>query len=197
VNFFRHCETFSALLKKTQFTDRAGRPLDPGEAFARLSALAGACREKKGLCHCVGNGASASLAAHFAADAGKNAALRTMVFTDPALITAIGNDLAYSEVYAEPLRRYCGPDDVLLAISSSGNSPNIVAAVTAAREKGAAVLTFSALRPDNAIRSQGDLNVWVPASTYGDAESAHAFLLHHWLDALTDAASAKNGPAHG
>jgi D-sedoheptulose 7-phosphate isomerase len=185
MDWSRHRDAFNELLKNAEFTDRAGAPLAPREAFARLVALAEDCRRRKGFCYCIGNGASASMAAHFAADAGKNAALRTMVFTDPALLTAIGNDIAYTEVYAEPLRRYCGRDDLLFAVSSSGNSPNIVAAVRVARERGAAILTFSAMRPDNAIRALGDVNAWVPADSYGDAESAHAFMLHHWLDALT------------
>ena len=187
MNWFLHCDAFGALLKKAEFTDREGNSLAPQEAFARLTDLAIGCREKQSFCYCIGNGASASMAAHFAADAGKNAALRTMVFTDPALLTAIGNDISYTEVYAEPLRRYCGKDDLLLAVSSSGNSPNIVAAVRTARECGAAILTFSAMRPDNSIRALGDINIWVPASSYGDAESAHAFLLHYWLDDLTSA----------
>ena len=185
MDWLRHCDALGAMLKKTEFTDRAGTSLAPDAAFARLMVLAQGCREKRGLCYCIGNGASATIGAHFAADAGKNAGMRTMVFTDPALLTAIGNDITYVEVYAEPLRRYCGRDDLLLAISSSGNSPNIVAAIRVARERGAAVLTFSAMRPDNAIRVMGDVNAWVPADSYGDAESAHAFMLHHWLDALT------------
>ena len=195
MDWLQHCDAFGVLLKKAEFTDLEGVSLTPQEAFARLMALVEKCRRKGGLCYCIGNGASASMAAHFAADAGKNAALRTMVFTDPALLTGIGNDIAYAEVYAEPLRRYCGRDDLLLAISSSGNSPNIVAAVWTARERGAAILTFSAMRPDNAIRTLGEVNVWVPANAYGDAESAHAFMLHHWLDAI--AGKISQGHEHG
>jgi D-sedoheptulose 7-phosphate isomerase len=60
---------------------------------------------------------------------------------------------------------------------------------------GETVLTFTAMRPDNAIRALGDINAWVPADSYGDAESAHAFLLHHLLDTLTGKMPC--GPEHG
>ena len=130
----------------------------------------------------LGNGASASMASHFAADMAKIGGVRTMVFTDLSLLTAIANDVSYEDVYAEPLKWYMKRKDMVVVISSSGNSPNIVRAVHQAKELGGTVITISAMSENNAIRKSGDLNFYVPAKTYGFAETAHAAILHFWMD---------------
>ena len=124
------------------------------------------------------------MASHFAADVAKNAGIRTYVFTDSALITALANDTRYEEVYAEPLRWYMQKSDMLIAISSSGNSPNVVNAVKTAEQIGGTVITLSAMSPDNSIRKMGDINFYIPAQTYGMAETAHAAILHFWMDSI-------------
>jgi D-sedoheptulose 7-phosphate isomerase len=74
------------------------------------------------------------------------------------------------------------PGDLLATVSSSGNSPNVVNAIAAARKQGLKVITFSGMKPDNKSRRAGDLNFYVPASTYGIVECSHQVLLHAWLD---------------
>jgi len=91
-----------------------------------------------------GNGGSASLASHFACDLGKGITygvserrMRVMSLTDNiALMTAWSNDDGYECVFLEQLRNFCQPDDVLLAISGSGNSPNVLRALEFGRELG-------------------------------------------------------------
>jgi D-sedoheptulose 7-phosphate isomerase len=112
----------------------------------------------------------------------KNAKVRTVSFSDSALLTALGNDLGGDEIFAGALRLYCEKSDALFTISSSGNSPNILKAIDTAVELGLGVVTFSGLRPDNKSRFRGDLNFFVPAKTYGIVECAHQVLLHTWLD---------------
>jgi D-sedoheptulose 7-phosphate isomerase len=73
---------------------------------------------------------------------------------------------------------------MLVAISSSGRSPNILAAVAVANRLALTVVTLSAMAPDNPLRASGSLNVYVPAETYGYAESCHAAILHHWMDTI-------------
>jgi D-sedoheptulose 7-phosphate isomerase len=141
-------------------------------------------RRKKRTLFLVGNGASASMASHFAADLAKNAHLHTQVFSDLALITAISNDLTYENVFSEPLRHSAVKGDMLIAISSSGNSPNIIKAIQTAKRSEVLVVTLSAMKPDNAIRSMGDLNIYISAKTYGSAETCHAAILHYWMDLL-------------
>jgi len=162
--------------------DSDGNYVETNDAFARLTEMTFRVNSDGATIYYLGNGASASMASHFAADMAKNGGGRTMVFTDLSLLTAVANDVSYEDVYAEPLRWYMKKKDMVVAISSSGNSPNIVHAVVQAREIGGTVITISAMREDNTIRKLGDLNFYVSAKTYGLAETAHAAILHFWMD---------------
>ena len=122
------------------------------------------------------------MSSHMAVDWTKNAGVRAVAYNDVAFLTAIGNDLGYDQVFASPVAWYAREGDLLATISSSGNSPNILAAIAAARNQRCRVVTFSGMKSDNASRSRGDLNFFVPAWTYGIVESAHQILLHAWLD---------------
>lgn len=137
----------------------------------------------------AGNGASASMASHFSADIAKNVRTRSMVFTDAALITCVGNDLSYEDVFSEPLSWQMRQGDMVVLVSSSGNSPNVVKAAKRARELRGTVVTLSAMSPENTLRSLGDLNIYVPAQSYSHAETSHAAILHHWIDAVQRARS--------
>lgn len=174
----------SSLLSATSCRDAGRATLAVDEGFRRWADAARAMRDSRNTAHLIGNGASASMASHFAADLAKNAAIRTHVFSDLSLITAMANDLGYVHVFAEPLRQHAEPGDMLVAISSSGRSPNILAAVNVARERKLTVVTLSGMSPDNPLRQAGDLNFHVAAGTYGDIETCHAAILHHWLDML-------------
>lgn len=160
--------------------------LESETAFRQWKEWTQTIRRRKRTVYLIGNGASASMASHIAADLAKNAYVHTEVFSDLSLLTAVGNDLGYEEVFAEPLRRRMNDGDMLIAISSSGNSPNILKAVKTATQLGGFVITLSAMQPDNAMRNLGILNFYVPASTYGLAETCHAAILHHWVDMLTE-----------
>ena len=170
------------LLEDLSVWDSQGTVLKPDEAFSRLTELTFGVRSEGGTVFLLGNGASASMASHFAADMAKTGGVRTMVFTDLSLLTAVANDVSYEDVYVEPLKWYMKRKDMVVAISSSGNSPNIVRAVAQAKKLSGTVITISAMNEDNAIGKLGDLNFYVPAKTYGFAETAHAAILHFWID---------------
>ena len=176
--------TLAELLNTLEVTDAGGTQLDVEAGFSRWVELTRAIREAEGTIYFVGNGASASMASHFSADLAKNAKVHTQVFTDPALVTAIGNDMGYEHVFSEPLRRRAQAGDMLVAISSSGRSPNIVQAADMAAELGMHLVGLSAMAPDNPLRQAGTLSFYVAASSYGNAETSHAAILHHWLDAM-------------
>lgn len=171
-------------LRALSVRDGRGRPLPPGEAFQRWNDLTIALRHADRTVYLIGNGASASMASHMAADLAKNAHVNTQVFTDLALMTAMANDFSYEDVFAESLAQRMRPGDMLVAISSSGNSPNIVKACHVARNLKGSVITVSAMSAENKIRLLGELNYWIPADTYGLAETCHAALLHFWMDGL-------------
>ena len=183
-NWEQNILTVSTILRRLSIRDRSGQELMHDEAIQHWKELALRIRNTWKTVFFVGNGASASLASHFAADIAKNAGVRSKVFTDLSLITAVANDLCYEDVYAEPLRWDMNEGDMLVAISSSGNSPNIVRAVEMTRSLGGIAITLSAMREDNRIRKMGDLNFYVPAQTYGLAETAHAAILHYWMDTM-------------
>ncbi len=181
----RNVICLTTFLEGMVVSDGGGRPLEHDQAFGFWTQATEAIRERAGTVYLVGNGASASMASHLSADLAKNGHLHTEVFSDLSLITAIANDLDYSEVFAVPLRRRMKPGDMLVAISSSGGSPNVLKAASAARELGGLVATLSAMRADNPLRQMGDLNFYVSAPTYGEAETCHAAILHHWMDLVS------------
>jgi len=140
----------------------------------------------KGLIFYCGNGASASMAEHMSHDWFQNAVVNTTTCAEISHVTAISNDVSYADVFSYRVKRILSERDMLVGISSSGNSPNIVNAVKAAKENGAFVITVSGKKSDNAIRQMGDLNFYVPLENYGEVESAHAVLLHSALDYFLD-----------
>lgn len=175
-------DKLSSILYKLSFLGYDGAEYSADEGFKIWQELTIDVREKKRSIYLIGNGASASMASHFAADLAKNAHLHTEVFSDLSLITAISNDIGYEWVFSEPLQRRAKKGDMLVAISSSGNSKNILCAAEIARKIGLKIITLSAMSPQNPLRSSGSLNIYLPAQTYGYAETCHAAILHHWMD---------------
>jgi D-sedoheptulose 7-phosphate isomerase len=181
----KHLKRLSAVDSKTK-----GMPID--EALDLWIDLALSIREKQKTIFLIGNGASASMASHVAADLAKNGQVHTEVFSDLSLITAIANDISYEEVFAEPLRRRMREGDMLVAISSSGQSMNVLKAAEEAKKRGGTLVTLSAMRPDNSLHSKGLINFYVPAMTYGLAETCHAAILHYWIDKIVERNSTVN-----
>jgi D-sedoheptulose 7-phosphate isomerase len=165
---------------------RNKRSLPVDEAFGQWIDLTISLREKKKTIFLIGNGASASMASHVAADLAKNGHVHTEVFSDLSLITAIANDMSYDEVFAEPLRRRMKKGDMLVVISSSGQSINVLKATEEAEKLGGMVVTLSAMKPENPLSNRGAINFHVPAKAYGLAETCHAAILHHWIDKIIE-----------
>ena len=172
----------SNVLRELSIRDFSGHHFPHDEGLERWKEMALEIKKTERTIFFIGNGASASMASHIAADIAKNGGVRAQVFTDISMVTAVSNDLSFQDVYAEPLRWYMKEGDMLVAISSSGNSPNIVHAVKEAKGLGGTVITLSAMSEDNVIRKLGDLNFYVIAKTYGMAETAHAAILHYWMN---------------
>ena len=137
----------------------------------------------------IGNGGSAAIASHTAIDLSKNGGVRAMAFNDPSALTCLANDLGYKEVFAEQVGMHGIKKDTLIAISSSGESENILRAVDVAHKQGVFVVTFSGFKNDNRLRTLGQVNFYVPSDSYGFVELAHGIMLH----AVTDAICARRG----
>lgn len=185
--WYQYVSSFQNLLGRTSIRNEGGEEMDMDQGFGEWVACARAVRDRSGTIFMIGNGASASMASHFSADLAKNAGMHTEVFSDLSLVTAISNDLGYEHVFAEPLRQRGKKSDMLVAISSSGKSKNILSAVDVGRSLGLVIVTLSAMNPENPLRKTGFFNVYVPVNTYGLAESCHAAILHYWMDLVQEA----------
>ena len=130
----------------------------------------------------IGNGGSAAIASHLAIDYSKNGGIRSLAFNDLSALTCLGNDLGYENVFAKQIDFHARPGDLLIAISSSGKSPNILAGVAAARARNCSIVTLSGFSEENALRRTGDVNFYVQSSAYGFVEIAHLSLCHAILD---------------
>ncbi len=176
------CRVLHRSLEAVQVSARDGQEIGIEKAFDVVCQKALAVRDAGRNMYLCGNGASAAFSNHMALDWTKAGGVPTFSFSDSALLTAMGNDLGYENAFSAPLSWYAKSGDLLVTVSSSGNSPNILKTIEVARSKGMEVLTFSGMSSDNKSRSLGDLNFYVPSATYGIAESAHQVLLHVWLD---------------
>lgn len=130
----------------------------------------------------AGNGASASIASHFALDFTKQGKVKALAFNDASLITAYGNDYGYENWVKKAIEHHGCQNDMAILISSSGTSPNIVSAASEAREMGIEVVTLTGFSPDNPLKLCGDINLWADCKAYNIIESVHAF----WLAATCD-----------
>jgi D-sedoheptulose 7-phosphate isomerase len=131
-----------------------------------------------------GNGGSAALASHFACDigkgtiAGRERRLKTIALTDNvALITAWANDKAYQEIFAEQLEGLAEKGDIAMAISGSGNSPNVIRGLETARRIGMHTLVLTGFAGGRA-KALGDLCLVVPSDSMQQIEDAHLCATH-------------------
>lgn len=131
-----------------------------------------------------GNGGSAALASHFACDIGKGTVvgnerrLKTIALTDNvALMTALANDQAYEAIFAEQLEGLAEKGDLAVAISGSGNSPNVIRGLETARRMGAQTLVLTGFAGGRAT-PLGDLCLVVPSESMQHIEDAHLCAMH-------------------
>lgn len=134
----------------------------------------------------IGNGGSAAIASHMTADYFKNGNMNTCSLYDNSVITCMGNDYGYEYVFSRPLEILADRNDLIVAISSSGNSQNIINAILAGKGKGADILTFTGFSPDNKVKQMGNLNVYIPVRKYGIVESIHNLILQHIVDLIME-----------
>lgn len=144
----------------------------------------------------IGNGGSASTATHLAADIGKNTVVnpnsdkekrfKTQSLTDnPTWIMALGNDLEYADIFLEQLKNFAKPGDVLVAISGSGNSANVVKSVDWANKSGLVTVGLVGFSGGK-LKRKVKLAVLVPTNHYGYVEGIHSEIHHYWVEKLKE-----------
>lgn len=132
----------------------------------------------------IGNGGSNSICSHMMEDYMKMLGKRTSSFTDAAMITCFANDYGWEKAIEEWINFQFISGDLLVAISSSGESKNIINAVRKAKEKNGKVITLSGFNPTNSLSKLGNVNIVIPVKSFGIVENFHQTILHLILDQL-------------
>ena len=165
--------------------------LSRDEVRAVADALMEAWRARQQI-FIIGNGGSAATASHMMNDLNKftlvegKKRFRAIALTDNVpFMTAVGNDLSYADVFSEPLKNLMEAGDTVIAISASGNSPNIVKAIEYAKSIGGRVIGFCG-RPGGQLAQMADLKVIVPSDHIGQQEDVHMVLDHTLVSALKE-----------
>ena len=130
-----------------------------------------------------GNGGSAAISSHFSVDLTKNANIRCINFNEPDLITCFSNDFGYDNWLSNSIKFYGDKGDILIAISSSGKSKNIInGCVAAKKKKFSKIITLTGYSINNPVMKKGDINLWINSKAYNFIENIHQF----WLLLLVD-----------
>ncbi len=130
----------------------------------------------------TGNGASAAIASHVSVDLTKASGVRAVNFNEADLITCFANDYGYEHWLEKAIEAYADPKDLVIFISSSGKSANILSGMRQAKAMGLSTMTFSGFSKENPLRLLGDINFWVNSDAYNIVETVH----QTWLLALVD-----------
>lgn len=177
-------DAFGSALKTACFTDAQGGALAAEAGMSVAFDMITATGLRGAAIYIIGNGGSSSVAAHTVNDFVKVGRLRAYTLHDAALFSCMANDYGYENAFARMFDVMARPGDVLVAVSSSGNSLNIRNACAVATAKGMSTFTLSGFKADNPLRGMGDLNLWIEAEDYGIVEMAHLFALHTLADRM-------------
>ncbi len=179
--FSHRLEELAQSVRECSYTSFDGE-ISSKQALDRAQQLLFETKRLGGIVYVVGNGGSAGIASHFCNDLMKSRQIPSQTLYDTNLLTCLANDIGYENVFSYSLQRLLKPHDALVAISSSGKSPNILNAVYVARARRTPVMTLSGFDESNPLRTLGALNFWIDRKDYGLVETAHFFLLHTIVD---------------
>lgn len=191
----KYFSEFKNTLSKIQVTDENNKAIDFINGLEAAINLIVSQTSKGNKIIFIGNGGSASIASHQAIDFFKNGGMRAICFNDSSLLTCLSNDFGYQYVFEKPVEMFADNGDILVAISSSGKSENILRGVDAGRKTGCNIITMSGFKPNNPLRSKGNLNFYVPSDSYGYVEIAHLTLCHCMVDMIVVGKQMKLQPA--
>jgi D-sedoheptulose 7-phosphate isomerase len=133
----------------------------------------------------VGNGGSAAICSHLSQDMLNKFGARSFFLGDVSLVTCMSNDFGYENVYLKPLSKLVRPKDLLIAISSSGNSENIILCAEMAVKRDVELITLSGFKDNNRLWNMASsLSFFVPADLFGIVELSHEAILHGVIESL-------------
>ena len=175
---------FGTIIDNTICTNVNGDLENTAESITHLTQLMLQNQAAGNAIYLVGNGGSAAVASHALTDFVNACHLRAFILNEPSLITCMANDFGYENAYKLVLQSVFRKGDMLIAISSSGQSPNIHQAVDMAKKLGGTVVTMSGFKSENKLKTMGYLNYWLDSMDYGLVEIGHLFLLHNIADVI-------------
>ena len=138
----------------------------------------------KGKLFLVGNGASASLASHAATDFTKQAKVQALAFNDHNLITALANDYGYENWVSKALDFYATTNDLVIFISVSGTSKNLVNAMENSRKSGIKTASLTGSDINNPLKKNCDFSLWVDSKAYNIVEAIHTIYMTTIIDLI-------------
>jgi len=185
-NINQHLNQFIQIITNAEFFDNKNT-ISRENWFSGVLKILETIKIKEKKLFFLGNGASASMAAHFSTDFTKNGNIASFSNIEGSFLTCFSNDYSYENAYMEMLKRLMKDGDGLITISSSGSSPNLLIAADYVREnlKNSSIITFTSFNPQNSLKKKGDYNLYAKADDYSFAESAHAYYLHLLTDLFT------------
>ena len=134
-----------------------------------------------------GNGGSAAIANHFSIDLTKTSKIRCVNFNESSLITCFSNDYGYENWVKKALEFHADAKDLIILISSSGESKNMINACKyALKKRHFPIITFTGFKKNNSLSKLGHINFWVNSKTYNHIENTHQFILLSLVDATRD-----------
>ena len=175
----------------TEITSIENTEFSLEEGLAKIYKMLLGIKSRGKNLYIIGNGGSAAISSHAVIDFINVAKIRAYTLQDSATLTCMANDYGYENVFSRILNTIIKKEDVIIAISSSGESKNIINAVKASKEIGAIVITFSGFNLKNTLRSLGSINIWSNSLDYGMVEIAHQFILHNLADRFIDSDSVR------
>jgi len=155
--------------------------------FLKTLKLFLSLKKKKKKILIFGNGGSAAIASHFSVDMTKIGKIRTVNFNERDIITCFANDYGYENWVLKAIEFYSDKGDIVILISSSGESQNMINAAKLLKRKKIKLITFTGFKSSNRLKKYGDLNFWVNSKIYNHVENIHQF----WLLMLSDLAVLK------
>ncbi|OUW59343.1 MAG: hypothetical protein CBD57_00605 [Candidatus Pelagibacter sp. TMED197] len=151
------------------------------QLFAAIQLILKTNQNKKKLM-IFGNGGSAAIASHIAVDFTKAVRIRATNYNEADLITCLSNDFGYQYWVSQAIEFYADKGDIIILISSSGTSSNIINGAKKANEMGLKVISFTGFKKDSEVSKNSNLNFWVDSNEYNIIEMAH----HVWLVSIID-----------
>jgi D-sedoheptulose 7-phosphate isomerase len=171
-------------IENIRITNSKRRKLDIASAFDVIIKKFKAAGVKNKKLIFIGNGGSASVSGHMSENCTKVGKIRAINFNDGPFLTCLSNDYSFEQVFEKAIEFHADKDDILIAISSSGNSMNIRNGVLAAKKKKCFTITLSGFKPNNPLSKMADINIYAPTNNYGVTEITHEAILHYLLDRI-------------